>query len=212
MALASYTDLKSEIANWMDRTDVAGDADTFIDLGEAFLNDEFNSSPAEAALVTVGGSRLVDVSSLAVDVPIALFLDIGSRERRLSRIEGSQATRDEVSKRPQRWELDGINIAFDAPADAVYNLRFEYDALFNLSDSQTTNNLLTRHPDIYLAACLVWGGMFIRDPEVHAQYSGLLRQRLPAAKSHYIRKRKPTLKMPTGLLQRRSFNIDGNNT
>lgn len=209
MALATYSDLKSEIANWMDRTDITGDVDTFIDLGEAYLNDEFNANSLEASLTTVAGSRVVDVSSLAVDQPIALFLDIGSEELPVARYDDSQTVRDEVARRPQRWDLDGTNIVFDAPSDGAYPLRFEYDALFALSDSQTTNNLLTRHPDIYLSACIVWGSLFEQNSPQIASYSNMLRMRMPAAKSHYSRKRKTPLKVDRALRQPRHFHIEG---
>ena len=205
MALATYTDLKSAIASWMDRTDIAGNVDDFIDLGEAFLNRKLRAVSAEAALVTIAGNRLVDVSSLAIDQPVALFLDIGSEEVRLSRMEGAQSERDEIARRPQRWELDGSNIAFDAPADDVYNLRFEFDQRFALSDAAPTNDVLTKHPDLYLSACLVAGAKFTVDQELIATHKDTIRDSLPGVQAHYARRRKATLKVPPALLQHRYY-------
>lgn len=203
MALANFSDLKSAVTSWMDRTDVAGNVEEFIALAEAGLNRELQAARTEATLQTVAGDRTVDVSSLVIDQPVALHLDIGSSEVRLSKMDGAQTPRSETSRRPQRWELDGSNIGFDAPSDAVYNLRFEYDERFALSDAAPTNDLLTNHPDLYLSACILWGAGYTQDPQSGADYGTKVRALLPSVRRHYANRRKATLKVDPALRQAR---------
>lgn len=200
MAIATYDDLKSEISDWMDRTDISGKVETFITLAEAELNRKLQAVRLEAALATVAGSRLVDVTALSIDQPVALFLDIGASDIRLPVMEGAQSVREETPKRPQRWELDGGSIAFDAPSDAIYNLRFEYDARFALSDDVPTNDLLIHHPDLYLAACIVWGAGYAGDQGRGMDYAARLHMLLPSVRKHYADRRKTRLQVEPGLM------------
>lgn len=200
MALSTYDDLKSSISDWMDRTDIAGNVEEFIALAEAELNRKINPIASEATLATVAGNRLVDVSSLSIDQPIALFLDTGSEEIKLARMQGAHTTRQETPKRPQRWELGGTNIAFDAPSDAIYDLRFEYDARFALSDGAPTNDLLTKHPDLYLSACIVWGAGYTGDQGKGVDYAVRMQTLLPSVRKHYADLRKSRLKVEPGLM------------
>jgi hypothetical protein len=210
MALATFADLKSAITDWMIRTDVAGSAEDFITLAEAHLNREIDPIRKEATLATVTGSREVSTSALSIDQPVALFLDRGTYEVKLPRMSGSSAANDEISREPERWEWDANSdsIKFDAPADAVYNLRFEYDERFALSDSATTNDLLTNHPDVYLTASLVWGAGYVKDPTSGMDYARKLMTLLPSVKRHYAQRRRAPLKMPAGLQHRSRYDDD----
>ena len=77
---------------------------------------------------------------------------------------------------PRFWAMDGSNIDFDCPLDTAYTFRFRIRQRYALSDSATTNWLLTNHPDIYIAATLIWGGGYIRDFE----YAGIFNTSLAA--------------------------------
>jgi hypothetical protein len=70
-------------------------------------------------------------------------------------------------------------VDFDCPLDAAYTFRFRIKQRYALSDSATTNWLLTYHPDIYLAASILWGGGFTRDLETASGFKSLLDEGIP---------------------------------
>lgn len=204
MALATSADLKSAVTNWMARTDLSGSAEDFITLAEARLNRELNVKSTEAALATVAGSNTVSTSALSVDQPLGLFLDTGDREYRLGRMQGASAVQYETAREPRQWEWDAAAnvIRFDAPADAVYNLRFEYDERFALSDSVTTNTLLTNHPDVYLYATLSEAASYTQDIQAVQGFEAKLARPLARARRHYSEQRRGTAKVDPALLMR----------
>jgi hypothetical protein len=195
MALATYNDLLSAISTWMDRNDLSGNAADFVDLAEARLNREIDGPRKTASLSTVAASRFVSTSSIAIDQPVALFLDVGTGEVVLPQYDDASTPLDETAREPQRWRYDPSNdrLAFDAPSDAVYPVRFVYDERFALSDSVTTNDLLTKHPDVYLFACLVEAASFTLDATLAASYEFRLGQPLARAKRYYSNQRKSPL-------------------
>jgi len=65
---------------------------------------------------------------------------------------------------PMIWAIDQQAIQFDRPLDQAYTFRFRYRERFELTVDAPTNWLLTARPDVYLAASIVWGGLYIQDP------------------------------------------------
>lgn len=74
-------------------------------------------------------------------------------------------------------------IDFDCLLDQAYSFRFRFRQKFALSDSATTNWLLTNHPDVYLAGVLIWGGVFTQNSQFSATFSAILETGIPSVKS-----------------------------
>ena len=202
MAISTYAELKTAIANWMARSDLTGDVADFITLGEAALNRELPAVETDGTLTGVVDSRRIDISALSLVAPIALYIVIsGDEELVTPRTDGTFAYAG-TSGRPTYWGIDGNYIDFDCPLDQAYTFRLRYRQRFALSDSATTNWLLTNHPDVYLAACLVWGGLFVRSSEIGATFAEVLRTGIPQVKNIIAQKKRavltvdPALQMP----------------
>ena len=163
MAITSYSELKSAIADWMARTDVSGSTSDFISLAEARLNRELQAVEVDAALTGVVGSREIDVSALAIDRALALFFSDNGSEHEVDPASATNIVYTDENGAPSQWVWDDGKIKFDRPLDLAYPVRFRYDQKFALSDAAPTNWLLTNHPDLYLAASIAWGGAYIRD-------------------------------------------------
>jgi hypothetical protein len=199
MAITNYTELQQAVSDWMARADVLGNATDFISLAEAWLNRELNPVEVDASLTGVLGSRAIDISSLAMVEPIALYLkDTGGELRLLPRAEGTFPHLDSIGK-PAIWTIDGDSIGFNRPCDQAYDFRFRYKQKFTLSDSAATNWLLSEHPDVYLAASLMWGGVFTQDGNYAASFKAVLDDTIPSIRSAIAQKKRGELMVDPAL-------------
>ena len=177
MALATYSDLQTYVTELMAREDLLGNAADWITLAEARLNREIPAVETDVTLTGVASSRRIDVSSYSVVSPLALFLiDTDGDEVEMVRKADGTFPYTDTPDQPRFWAMDGSNIDFDCPLDTAYTFRFRIRQRYALSDLVPTNWLLTNHPDIYIAATLIWGGGYIRDLE----YAGIFNSSLVA--------------------------------
>ena len=201
MALANYDDLKAAVAAWMTRSDMAGQAADFITLGEAALNRELPAVETDTPLTGVVDSRRIDISAVPIIKPIALFLTDPNlfNELQLTPKADGTFTYQSTSGQPRYWAIDGTNIDFDCPLDQAYTFRFRNSQRFALSDTSPTNWLLTNHPDVYLAAVLVWGGVFTRNPSYLALYAPILDTALPSVRNVIAQQKRAELTVDPAL-------------
>ncbi len=180
MALSTYAQLQTAVGNWMARGDLSGEAADFITLGEARLNREIPAVETDVTITGTLNSRRIDVSANSVVSPIALFLveANGDEIEIVQRSDGSFPY-SSTSDQPRFWAMDGTNIDFDCPLDSAYTFRFRIRQRFSLSDASPTNWLLTNHPDIYLAATLMWGGVFTQDSTYGTTFLQVLKEGVP---------------------------------
>ena len=170
MALDSYANLKQAVELWSHRTDVSGVIDDFIDIAESRINTALmlrqNEKRATASASTSGR-----------------FLALPDRfhaMRRLSIINGS-VTKDieyrapealriaDTSGEPQYFTITS-QIEFDRTPASAYTIEMSYHAeLEPLSDANTTNNVLSTYPTLYLYGTLAELHKWSRD-DVKAQY------------------------------------------
>jgi hypothetical protein len=205
MALANYSDLKTAIAAWGRRggnaTFVAAVPDV-VTLAEAKLNRVLGPVETNASRTGTVDSRSISISALSIVEPLALWIaDSGSEDERELQMQApaNMAYRD-TSGRPTQWCVDSeTNIKLDCPCDQAYDFRFRFRERFALSDSTTTNWLLTNHPDIYLAACMVWGAGYREDWENGANFAGILADDLPALQRLLRKQRKGTYRIDPAL-------------
>jgi hypothetical protein len=107
------------------------------------------------------------------------------------------------SGQPRQWCLDSSSaIKFDRPCDQAYDFRFRYRQRFALSDNSTTNWLLTNHPDIYLAATLMWGAGYNESWANGSIWKGILDEQLPMVAHTLAKSRKGTLRVDPALTSR----------
>ena len=159
MAIATYSDLKTKVASWGRRAGNAtfvAEVPDIITIAEARLNRELPAVETDQALTGTSGSRRIDISAYSVVEPIALWLaETGVDERKVQFRADGTFPYLATSGRPGFVARDGNYLDFDRELDAAYPFRFRFRQKFNLSDSATTNWLLTNHPDVYLSACLM---------------------------------------------------------
>lgn len=209
MALANYSDLKTSIADTLHRADLTTKIPDFITLAEASMNRVLRTRTMETdnSLSLSSGARTVALPS-GYEEPISLRLVISGQNRDLlTQVQHQQLninTESTSSRQPQYWAINGANIEFPNLADQDYTLSLRMlSSSWALSDSTTTNWLLTNHPDLYLYGSLfhaaphlgqdsripTWGGFYSKalkevQNNAHRSKSGIsLRTDVPGSKS-----------------------------
>lgn len=185
MAINSYSTLKTAISEWMDRSDIsATKLSDIVQLAEAGLNRELRIVETDVTLTGTIGSRSISIASYDIVDPVAVLLTDSVLGREIELVEKGDGTFPYLTDngRPSIWTIDGDNINFDCPLDTAYSFRFRYRGKFALSDVVTTNKLLEDHPDVYLAACIVWGGLYVADDAAIQKWASLLGDFIKGAK------------------------------
>lgn len=170
----SYDDLKTEIADWLDRSDLSARVDTFIDIAEArhareirireMLSSDTLTLSEDSTTISLPDDFL-DFYALRVKVP-----DATSGRKYLPGVE--EVTLAELSsraildnRRPCGFTVHET-IEFSAPADQDYEVEFFYYSMLPaLADDQQTNALLTKAGDVYLYAALSASAPFLLNDE-----------------------------------------------
>ena len=80
------------------------------------------------------------------------------------------------------------SIEFDIAPDSAYAYELLYYPTFPaLSDSQTTNWVLTNYPDVYLAGCLYWANRFTQNEQEATNWMSQYKQAAWTASETYRR-------------------------
>ena len=204
MALSTYAELKTATLDWMVRTDLTGNVADWITLGEARLNRELNPVETDNSLTGTLDSREISTSALSVVEPIALYLIDSNTSDEIKLTRKDDFARLDTSGQPRFWRFiqhaSTPKIVFDCPLDVAYTFRFVARIRFALSDSATTNWLLTNHSDVYLAAVLVWGSGFVQKFQEAGAWKTVLDEGIPSVRSIIADAKRGVLTVDPGLV------------
>ena len=168
MAITSYTELKTAIANWLNRDDLTAIIPDFIALTEADIQrkvrhwrmEERSTATLDARYTQLPDGFLEAVRfHLDVDErPIELLTPLALQQRR-------QGNSDAGGK-PQFYAIIAGQIEVWPTPDGSYTGELYYYArTATLTDSNTSNWVLERHPDVYLYGSLLQAAPYLRDDE-----------------------------------------------
>jgi len=169
MAISNYGELKTTIADWLNRADLDQQIPDFITLAETSMNDVLRSSyMVSNTTVTTSTSE----AALPTDALELVYVQVdGSDEAPLEQVTPQQLitlrrARLRTAGVPKFFAIVGRNIKF-APAPAsstTFNIEYyaKIPALSGGSDSGT-NWLLTQAPHIYLYGALMHASPFLMD-------------------------------------------------
>jgi hypothetical protein len=199
MALDSYTNLKAAVADFANRTDLTTPIVDCITLAEARLYDlmilkDFES---DETLTLTTGQNYVALPAGFIS-PIKLWLIVSTVRVPLQFVLPQELPYDTDNNQPQYWAIDGANVRFDCPASENFSARLRCVKKSNLSGSVTTNYLLTRRPDIYLAASLVELARYTRDVDLFNTWESKLLKAVAEVKAAESRARAVPLRTDLG--------------
>jgi hypothetical protein len=176
MALDTWANLKTAIADRLKRTELTAIIPDFITEGEAWMNRKLRIPAMETTgtLTCVAGTATVSFSSLTRWRDFKwLYLDT-SPKRPLSYVSTEQlyATYSgSTSGIPKVYTVEGSNLRLGPTPDSNYSIPCGYWSAFaSLSGSVSSNALLASHPDLYLYASMRAATLYAEDDAEFKKY------------------------------------------
>ena len=169
MAIGTYTELQTAVANWLDRDDLGARIPEFIALAEARFNRilRLRSMEAKYTANTVASQR-----NLALP---ASYIQMRNFQVNTSPLTTLSYVTPEIYDRlwggstsgiPKFYTILANEVSFGPiPATVMEVEMLFYKKFDNLSVTTTTNTLLTDSPDIYLYGSMLEAEPFIMNDE-----------------------------------------------
>ena len=173
MAIASYADLKTSIANFLARSDLTAQIPDFIQLAEARINRELETREQE---------KRSTATLVAGDEYISLPTDM--REIREVKLNTSPLTVLEYASpssldktyssngngKPLGYSVVGKEIKLRPIPDSTYTAEIVYVGSVDAISAVSTPQLFLRSPDLYLYGALTEAYVYLLDEARAAQY------------------------------------------
>jgi hypothetical protein len=181
MSISTYAELKAAVASWLNRESITANVADFIRLAEAQMNREIKHWRGEVRDDLTISARYTDLPA-DFRTPIRLSVPTANGPRELEPVSQSEIVdlrygSNDTAGVPQYYALSGGKIEVFPTPDETYTAQFIYRAnLPALSDSNTTNWLLTEAPDAYLYGTLMQSAPWLREDERVAMWSSMYAQ------------------------------------
>jgi hypothetical protein len=164
MSIGTYAELKTAIAGWIHRGDLTSVLGDFITLSEAKFNRRLRTRQQEA-----------DFSGTPTNYEITIPTDFLAF-RKVWRTSDKE-TLEQKPLDVVRWYQEGGESTAYALGDAIVTdgtselAGVYFTKITALSDSNTTNWLLTAYPDVYLFAGLAEAAFYVKDMNGSAMWT-----------------------------------------
>jgi len=167
MAITTYSELKTSVADFLNRDDLTSVIADFIALGEAQMNRDLRHYSMIKRSVAEIDTRYSSLPSDFLE-PIRLHIDDSYQTRlELTSLDDMLQLRNNTANatgKPQYYAIVGDSIEVYPTPDADYNTELMYYAKIDaLSDSNTSNWVLSSHPDAYLYGSLMQSAPYLKD-------------------------------------------------
>ncbi len=193
MAITSYADLQTSIANFLARDDLTAQIPDFIQLAEARINRELETREQE---------KRVQATLVSGDEYIALPTDL--REVREVKLNTSPLTvlsyasptsldtqySSNGQGKPLGYSIVGKEMKIRPIPDSAYTMEIVYVGNVDALSAVSTPILFTRSPDLYLYGALTEAYVYLLDEQRAAQYDekftrSINEVRMDEERSHY---------------------------
>lgn len=176
--ISDYGSLIQTVADFLARSDLANSIPTFIQLAESRIKRKLRIREMEqtVTLTTTAGQNTIPLP--AGYMQMRRFINTSAPEANINYRAPAQfyAMHDPVIQgRPVAFTIEGENLVLGpTPSDAYTLIMSFYGAFNGLSQSNTSNTLLLKYPDVYLYGALLSAEAYlVRD------------ERLPVWKSEF---------------------------
>jgi hypothetical protein len=176
MAITTYAELRSAVADWLNRDDLTSVIPNFISLAEAQFNRTIRHRKmvvrADATLDTpyfaVPADWLENIRFELLTNPVTPLLYITPEQA------NEESMKYSAVGQPIMFTMVGQQFQVIPEPDGSYDSQLTYyGKIPALSDSNTTNWLLTESPDIYLYGTLVQSAPYLKEDERLGVWSAL---------------------------------------
>lgn len=177
MSISTYSELKTALGNWLARDDLTSRLPEFIALAEARMNRELETRSQEKRVTStfnVGDAYL----TLPVDVRRIRSVRLNTSPITVLEYVSPTAADDEYSStaqgKPKVYSVLGEELYIRPTPDDTYTIEISYvSTITALSDSVSTNTILSRHPDVYLHGSLSAAYGYLLDEQRQSQQDAL---------------------------------------
>jgi len=187
MALTTYALLKTTIANYLNRTDLTSYLGDFITLTESRMNRELRVREmvnTDTTTTTVAGTQSYSLPSGFLEASAVIYQSDPYRTLRFM-ANGDfyrQYNVTQTSGLPTFFTIVGEKILLGVAPDSAKTLQIDfYKTLTPLSESNTTNTILTNYPELYLYGALAESSPFLMQDERLNTWAGLYKEALANA-------------------------------
>jgi len=168
MTITNYTNLQSTVADFLNRSDLTSAIPVFIQLAETQMNRDIRHWRQQRRVSSTANERYED---LPVDFleAVQFYIDTANGEKTLEFASMAEISRRELktagsSGEPEIYTLNSAQIKFFPAPDTAYDFSMIYYAKTPaLSDLNTTNWIITHHPDAYLYGTLLHSAPYLAE-------------------------------------------------
>ena len=174
MSLSTYSELKTKLGQQIDREDLTDAVLTdFVALAESAMKRDLFTMGGEtvATYTTSAGVNRVPVPDDYQGIRSIHVQGDPTNVLRLVSVDKLNASyASDTSGSPIMFAVVSDHFLLSPTPDAEYTLQLTYYGFDELSDTNTSNWILSKHPDLYLTGALFEAGDYIMDNEKLAKY------------------------------------------
>ena len=161
MAVSTYTELKTAVAEWLHRDGMSSRAPDFIQQGEAWLNRKLRTMDMEERYAFNMGvvNRFQSLPTGYLELQSLYYTN---PHEEITFVEPSRMTALINGSGKPEWFTIKDGIEFDCIPSDTYACEMHYFKAMDIA-GDTTNWLLTNHPDVYLYASLAAASVYVVD-------------------------------------------------
>ena len=178
----TYDDLKTQIADFLNRSDLTSKLDFFIDATEGELNRRLRTKDMVVRATATADSQYL---SLPTDWLEAINIEITSGDftpllqQSIESLDVYRKANDNNSGQPVFFSIVDKTLELAPTPDTSYTLQLTYYAsIAALSSTNTTNFVSIGHPDVYLYGCLKHASIYLMEDERVNMFSQLFEKAL----------------------------------
>lgn len=179
-AATTWTELKGEVADWLNRDDLTTQIPNFITYAENRFNRELFGPEREASSNLSASAETV---ALPADFWGIRTVYLSDTPRRTLQPAALAKLRDMYpvasTGKPAHYAIVGANMHLGPVPNGTYTLPISYyQTIPALGSGQASNWVLASHPDLYIRASLAEAFTFLRDPEGVALHEPFVREKI----------------------------------
>lgn len=168
MAITTYSELQTAVANWLNKSNLTSRIPEFIALAEGRLNRRLRSKEMESVSSGLTLTSGTDTYSLPANaLTISKFVvTTGGVDYQLDQMSKTLLIRKfpyNTPTIPSAFAMDGNQLIVRATPDGDYDYELSYYTAIPDLETNSTNWLLSRYPDVYLAGACLEGAHYVRN-------------------------------------------------
>ena len=187
MAITTYSELKTAVADWLERSDLTARIPDFISLAEAKMNRKLRVRLMMERVTLTVDAEYEDLPADFREADSLIFSDAGvTFECRPTPAEALavRSVGGTYAARPEFYSLIGSQLRVYPTPDKAYSAELTYyQKVPALSDATPSNWVLADYPDAYLYGALAEAGPYLRDTEALAIWGSSFEKALAGVKA-----------------------------